>query len=274
MPLWYYAKNDRQNGPIDEDELRSLIASGEIRTTDEVWCDGMTDWQPAGELSELFPDKAQSERPVAPPPIPTSPQRRSGADINLAGTLNRFDFDLLKLAKPFGQVLLVAGFLMVIGFKGCDAVSQRYAERVKAQSTLATREFNYEYEQRQARLELERDEINAKSELSEYDQSRLESIDESLVELQENRDKEQSRLRRTTWQRLQHAADTADANRQQWALMFTMGFVFGTMLLTVGLLIVGLTGEGAKGWICLGILGIIAFSLYVGGAAWIGRFLP
>ena len=57
-------------------------------------------------------------------------------------------------------------------------------------------------------------------------------------------------------------------------MFYTMGFVAGTMVLTAGLLIVGLTGQGARTWICLGILAIIAFSLYVGGTAWIGRFLP
>jgi ABC-type transport system involved in cytochrome bd biosynthesis fused ATPase/permease subunit len=145
---------------------------------------------------------------------------------------------------------------------------------LKSQASLATEEFNYDYDIRQAALELEREQINAKAELSQYDQTRLESIDESLVKLQEDRQKEQSRLRRSTWQRLQHAADTAEANRQQVALFYTLGFVFGTMVLTIGLLIVGLTGQGAQSWICMGILAIIAFSLFVGGTAWIGRFLP
>ena len=88
------------------------------------------------------------------------------------GTLNT---DVLRFAQPLGQLILVLGFMMVIGFKGCDAVSQRYAERVKSQARLATAEFNYEYDLRQARLELERDEITADPELSDYDRTRLES---------------------------------------------------------------------------------------------------
>ena len=283
MPLWYYAKNDQQQGPVSDDEMKALIAAGTVTATDEVWREGLADWQPAGERPELFSpgetsNSATAERPVAPPPMPAAgnrganPHASGGSD--LADRLGGLNADLRKYARPLGQLILVFGFLMVIGFKGCDAVSQRYAERVKSQARLATAEFNYEYDLRQARLEVEREEISAKPDLSDYDRTRLESIDESLAELQEERNTEQRRLRRTTWQRLQHAADTADADRQQWALFYTMGFVAGTMVLTVGLLVVGLTGEGARTWICLGILAIIAFSLYVGGTAWIGRFLP
>ena len=274
MSLWYYAKNDQQHGPVDDAELKSLIAAGKLQRSDDVWRDGMTDWQPAGTLPELFPAGPSSEQAVAPPPFPginTSPGR---SNATIADTLRRSQFDLLRMVKPVGQLLLILGFLMVIGFKGCDTISQRYAERLKAQATLATREFNYEYDLRQSRLELDREEINAKPELTDYDQTRLEDIDESLSELQEQRNEEQRRLRRTTWQRLEHNANTADANRQQWSLFYTLGFVFGSMTLTVGLLIVGLTGEGAKTWICLGILAIIAFSIYVGGTAWIGRLFP
>ena len=123
-------------------------------------------------------------------------------------------------------------------------------------------------------MELERDEINAKATLSNYDEQRLETIDESLVELQESREKEQRRLRRTTWQRLQYAADTADANQLQWSLFHTLVFVIGSMVLVMGLLVVGLTGQGAQSWICFGMLAIIAFSIFVGGVSWLGRLLP
>jgi len=272
MALWYYAKDDQAQGPVSEEEMQSLIAAGTIQPGDDVWREGMSDWQAAGQLPELFAVPAGGERPVAPPPMPGGQRRASGFD---AGSLLRWlDVDLLQLARPLGQWLLIGGFLLVIGAKGCDAVSQRYAERLKAQAALATREFNYEYDLREARLELERDEINADPELSDYDQQRLEEIDEALVKLREERDKEERRLRRTTWQRLQYGADTADAQRQQWAFFHSLMFVFGSMVLTVGLLVVGLTGRGAQSWICLGILAIIAFSIFVGGTAWIGRLFP
>lgn len=267
MAIWYYAKNDQQHGPVSEDELRSLIASGSVQAGDEVWCEGMSQWRPAGELPELY-----GEQPVAPPPIPTAARRGGGVDLPAA--LHFLGSDLLHACRPLGIWLLVGGFLLVIAAKGCDAIGQRYAERIKSKAVLARGEFAYDYDSRQARLEIEREEINDKAEISERDQKRLETIDEALADLREERDKKQSQLSRTTWQRLRHAADTADASRVQWALWHTVAFVLGSLVLTVGLLIVGLTGQGAQSWLCLGILAIITFSIFVGGVAWIGRFLP
>lgn len=267
MALWYHAKNDQQQGPVSDEEIKSQIAAGNIPPDTLVWREGMDDWQAAGELPELF-----GERPIAPPPMAAQPRQnrpRSGRNF-----LQWLDLDILQTLRPAGQWLLIGGFLLVIASKGCDAVSQRYAERVKAQAALAQDEFMYEYDLREARLELEREEINAETELSDYDQQRLEEIDEALVELRESREQEQRRLRRTTWQRLQFASRTADANRLQAAVWYTALFVLGSMLLTVGLLIVGLTGTGAQSWLSLGILAIIAFSIYVAGTAWIGKLLP
>jgi hypothetical protein len=55
---WYYSKNGRQLGPVEESELRAKLASGEVAQTDLVWRDGMGDWRPAGGVPELA-------RPVA-----------------------------------------------------------------------------------------------------------------------------------------------------------------------------------------------------------------
>ena len=263
MPQWYYAKDDEQHGPISESELQAMVTAGTVTAGDEVWREGMADWQPAGQVAELF-----GERPVVPPPMPGAARRTGG--FNLAGGLALLDFNIFQHARPLGPWLLLGGFLMVIGARGCDAVSQRYADRVRSQAALATDEFNYEYDVRKARLELERDEISAKPELTDYDQQRLEKIDESLVELQESRDAEERRLRRTTWTRLQHEASSADENRLQAALWYTIAFVAGSMVLALGLLIVGLTGSGAHSWLCLGMLAIITFSLFIFGATWSG----
>ena len=50
---WYYSKNGTQLGPVEENELRSKIASGEVSPADLVWRDGMTDWLPSARVPEL-----------------------------------------------------------------------------------------------------------------------------------------------------------------------------------------------------------------------------
>jgi uncharacterized RDD family membrane protein YckC len=43
---YYYAVNGQQAGPVSEEELRSMVASGSIPAETPIWCEGMADWQP------------------------------------------------------------------------------------------------------------------------------------------------------------------------------------------------------------------------------------
>jgi hypothetical protein len=45
------------------------------------------------------------------------------------------------------------------------------------------------------------------------------------------------------------------------------------MLLMPGLLAVGFAGQGAERWMCLAILAVVTFSLFVYGAAWSSSLL-
>lgn len=45
MSLWYYGTPEGQHGPVEEEELRSLIASGVVNASTLVWRDGMENWQ-------------------------------------------------------------------------------------------------------------------------------------------------------------------------------------------------------------------------------------
>lgn len=60
---WYYSQNATQLGPVDQDELRSKLASGEVSGSDMVWRDGMPDWRPASTMLEL------AAHTPGPPPV-------------------------------------------------------------------------------------------------------------------------------------------------------------------------------------------------------------
>ena len=60
MKPWFYATSGQQNGPVSQEELVRLIGTGTVKPTDLVWCEGMPNWTPAGEVAELAP----------PPPVP------------------------------------------------------------------------------------------------------------------------------------------------------------------------------------------------------------
>ncbi|MGJ8639109.1 MAG: DUF975 family protein [Opitutaceae bacterium] len=50
---WFYEKNGAQEGPVTEDELKRLKASGEIGDQNLIWKQGMGDWSP---YSSVFSD--------------------------------------------------------------------------------------------------------------------------------------------------------------------------------------------------------------------------
>ena len=45
--LWYYSIGQDRKGPVSEAALAALVAADAIRSDTKVWCEGMTDWEPA-----------------------------------------------------------------------------------------------------------------------------------------------------------------------------------------------------------------------------------
>jgi hypothetical protein len=52
---WWYWKNDKQTGPVDEVVLRQMLASGVLAPDDHVWSEGMPQWAPARAVAGLMP---------------------------------------------------------------------------------------------------------------------------------------------------------------------------------------------------------------------------
>lgn len=52
---WFYSNGVQRWGPVTQDELHQLIASGQILPTFLVWRSGMPDWVEARSMPSLFP---------------------------------------------------------------------------------------------------------------------------------------------------------------------------------------------------------------------------
>jgi len=66
---WYYVGKFGQVGPLPEDHAMDLAACGVISSDTFVWCQGMTDWKRAGDVSEF-----RLKVPAAtPPPFSQAP---------------------------------------------------------------------------------------------------------------------------------------------------------------------------------------------------------
>ncbi len=48
--MFHYSLNGQQQGPVSEDQLRQMVATGVIGPDTLVWREGMADWQPLASL--------------------------------------------------------------------------------------------------------------------------------------------------------------------------------------------------------------------------------
>ncbi|MDA8968572.1 GYF domain-containing protein [Akkermansiaceae bacterium] len=81
MSEWYYGQGGQQEGPFDEEAMRGRIAAGQVSADDLVWREGMAEWLPLAQVSELAAAPATAgsspyETPATNPtgaPATTSP---------------------------------------------------------------------------------------------------------------------------------------------------------------------------------------------------------
>jgi len=67
MPQWYYGSPAGQSGPVEERQLREMIASGHLVPETLLWRDGLKDWTRLDSLPELH---QLPSTPYAPPGMP------------------------------------------------------------------------------------------------------------------------------------------------------------------------------------------------------------
>lgn len=106
---WFYVENGAQAGPVTDDQLRQLSASGRINGETLIWKDGMAQWtalaQAAPQLMAAAPAPApawQMATPAAAPAVEV-PQEAFvlGPETALCSTCNKF--------KPLDQIVMIAG---------------------------------------------------------------------------------------------------------------------------------------------------------------------
>ena len=169
----------------------------------------------------------------------------------------------------FGRPLVFGGLFFVMCLRGCDSLADRYANRLVASSQVAEPQFNDDWSARRGKLEVERDELNAKSDRTIDDDVRLENIQKQLETLNEQMRKERAE-KQLEWNELRNAARDAQASTRMWAFWRQLLFLPAALVFVAGLILVGSAADGAERWLCLTMLAIVVYSLFVGGAAWTG----
>jgi len=83
---WYYVKNGQRQGPVSTDQIKQLLASGQLQPSDLAWKEGMSQWVAAGTITELVPVQTKPS-PQLPPSIPTVPGSPSAPGTTAAPAL-------------------------------------------------------------------------------------------------------------------------------------------------------------------------------------------
>lgn len=52
---WYYGRDGHHAGPVSSQKLKELAEAGDLRPTDIVWKEGLSEWVPAAKVKGLFP---------------------------------------------------------------------------------------------------------------------------------------------------------------------------------------------------------------------------
>ncbi len=73
---WYVLRNQRQTGPFSLAQMQQMAQSDQVRASDLVWREGMADWRPARDMSELAGHLLVETAPAGPPPPRDGEPRR------------------------------------------------------------------------------------------------------------------------------------------------------------------------------------------------------
>ena len=57
---WHYGQGEEQHGPVPLEELKQLVASGQVQPTDMVWNADMPDWLPARDVEGAVSKQASA----------------------------------------------------------------------------------------------------------------------------------------------------------------------------------------------------------------------
>lgn len=203
----------------------------------------------AGSNALTESDTDASSSPAKPPKSALQALRNESA--RAAGFVN--SANLLRV----GRVLLLGGLALAVLARGLETITVRGADRLRAKAALEPAEFDEAWADR---LE------SATKDLREPDRGK------QRKELAEKRDAERAELSETDWRDLKRDAEHAVDRGRIRIYWLEWTFLVGALALTTGLIAVASLGAGPERIICLVIIGVLTFSLFVGGTAWLTGF--
>ena len=182
------------------------------------------------------------------PPGQPAPMSHANPATPNTGVFSSMQQHTAGMLKVVGYAGLVLGLILVIMARGCDSLAARSEASARAKLAAAQSDFEWEWDDRIA----EAKDMQERSKLRDQQTEARETLEKG------------------EWKSLRRSAEDAKYTSARWGWWFELMFLLGTIVLVMGLLITAVVGQGAERYVCLIILTIITFSLYIIGSAWLG----
>lgn len=113
--MWFYAKDGEQHGPVEAEDIRSRLKSGDISNGTLVWREGMAQWSPLGEVLELRDPVPASGESDSQSEVAAA----SSSDPYVAPAVNQMSQPAPQLVAPVQQntmalVSMILGIVSVV----------------------------------------------------------------------------------------------------------------------------------------------------------------
>jgi hypothetical protein len=203
------------------------------------------------------PAQAAAVAPVMDAPVISRPRRK----ISLGSWSD--------LAGKYGRAMLAVGLVFVLFSRGCDVIGHRGVERAETKPKMAFNQFSDKWETKAIDIRKQLDALDNKKTKDPDDGEKKTKLTGQLTDLRTDFEKAKKDFEAGTMRDLKIAARDADASNQLWAYWREIAFVSATVVLVLGLLAVSWSAQGAERAVCLIMMAIIAFSIFIGGIAWI-----
>lgn len=174
-------------------------------------------------------------------------------------------FDPIDYLRPWANILVLLGLLLVLVARGCGTMSAYSAQAAAGKAEVRLDEMQFEHNQEEEKIKADIREIDEMKEPSDSDRERKKEYEEKLREVEKENREELGEFRRGDYAELQHDAKVAKnelAGSRWWSELW---FLLGAIILTAGLITIGFTRAGPERMVALIIIAIIALYLFGGG---------
>jgi hypothetical protein len=110
---WYYTNNGQQMGPVSAAALRQLVEAGNLKATDLVWKEGMSQWAPASTTRGLFAVQVQAA-PLPAQPVPAPAPAPAPQPIRRSRDYDDDDYPRERRSRPARRGGMSTGVKLVL----------------------------------------------------------------------------------------------------------------------------------------------------------------